>query len=120
MLAGAVDSIDAGTTGFVGLGGGANPAATSAAGDSILPVSGTLSDLYVVASPSTGATGTVVATVERNDVATAVTCTITLPSRTCSDVTDMQSFAAGDTITVQIVNSSGQIVDNIHWTAALR
>jgi len=120
---GSDDFIDASqTTSFIGLGGDANPAPTATGGgDAVLPEAGTLSNFQVSAVPD-GTSGTLQLTIEKNDVGTVVTCTITatgpaLTAQMCSDTTDTVSFAAGDRITVLVNNGTGSYVKYVRWTA---
>lgn len=126
MLFGATDFIDATqATSFVGLGGDANPAPSAAAGgDAVVPVAGTLYDLNVVAVPN-ATSKTVVITVEKNDAATTLACTITAvapagTARTCSDSTHSIAFAAGNKLAVLVSNGTGSFVKYVRWTAEYR
>jgi uncharacterized membrane protein len=66
--------------------------------------------------------GTLTFTVQRNDAATPMTCSITatapaLTARTCADTTDIVSFAAGDRISVEVQNGTRGYVKYVRWTA---
>ncbi len=101
--------------GYLGLFGGWDN--TEEAMEATLPTGGTLSNFYLNFSVNPIG-GPATATVYRNDVATSVTCTIAAWSQTsCSDLSDTQIFAPGDTISIQLDNHYNGNFEQAHWTA---
>jgi hypothetical protein len=118
ILAGSVDLIDAAdTTGAIGLGGEAGLAPDTVFADAFLPIAGRLTQFRVYAFPAADG-GTLTFTVEINDIKTAITCTISAPSRSCADLTHAVSASAGALIAVLVGNSTGAFVRDARWTAA--
>jgi hypothetical protein len=113
---GGTDFIDAAdTTGYISLGGG-QLAPSSATGGAPLPLGGTLRGLRVTASPD-APSGKITFGVRRNGTVTPVGCTITAPATSCTDVTDTQTFSAGERLSVYVTNATGGAVRYARWTA---
>ena len=64
----------------------------------VAPTSGELSDLYVTGLTSAVAANANVFAVYKNGTATAITCTIAIAAKTCTDTTHSVSVVAGDYI----------------------
>lgn len=79
-----------------GLGGGG--------GKQVAPRAGTISNLYVT-GPAEGAAATLQITLQDNSVNQAVTCTIPSSGSSCNDLTHTFSFAAGDALQWQTVQT---------------
>jgi hypothetical protein len=118
ILAGSVDLIDAAdTTGAIGLGGEAALAPDTIFADAFLPIAGRLTQFRVYAFPAADG-GTLTFTVEINDLKTAITCTISAPSRSCADLTHAVTASAGALVAVLVANTTGEFVRNVRWTAS--
>jgi hypothetical protein len=82
-----------------------------------VPVSGTLSNLYVNIRIEAGTGNSWTFTVLKNKGATPLTCTMTNPAVTCSDTTHTASFNAGDTLELEADPSSdNQSPQVINWS----
>ena len=81
------------------------------------PVSATISDLQISLDPPQPAwstsTGTLVFTFRDNGSSTAVTCTITAPAITCSDLVHTASVAQGDLIDFKLLATGTWATDNV-------
>jgi hypothetical protein len=71
------------------------------------PASGTISALYVDLEAAPGGTASVVVTLRKNGVDTAVACTVTGAFKANSDLAHSVSIAAGDSIAWRVVVSAG-------------
>src|SRR3989344_877790 len=67
---------------------------------SAFPVAGTLSSLYVKVATVPGGVTTRTFTIRKNQVATALTCTIDSAQTTCNDLSNTITFAVGDTVDI--------------------
>ena len=74
----------------------------------IIPVAGTIKNLYVLTSTTQSAAGTQVCTCRKNGANTAVVATITAGAAagTFSDTTNSVSVAAGDKLSLQVQNNA--------------
>lgn len=74
----------------------------------VIPVAGTVKNLYVVTSTAQPAGGSQVCTARKNGASTALTTTIAASAAagTFSDTTNSFSVAAGDKLGLQVVNNS--------------
>jgi len=81
---------------------------TAAGRNASLPAACTISSLYIETTGAQPASGTLVATVLKNNVATAITITIPISGAAgiYTDLIHSVSFSAGDAITVQLVNNA--------------
>lgn len=81
---------------------------TEAARQVVIPVAGTVKNLYVVTSTTQAAGGSQVCTVRKNAASTALTTTIaaSAAANTFSDTTNSFSVAAGDKLSLQVQNNS--------------
>lgn len=78
--------------------------ATEANRSQVMPTAGTISRLQVFITAAPGAAGDAYTfTLYKNGVATALTCTITHPDTTGSDLVNSVSVVAGDLVSMQIV-----------------
>lgn len=75
--------------------------ATNNRAKAIFPVAGTLKNLYIHNTDLFGTGGTATVTVYVNDIASALTCSITDPATTCHDTTHSVSIAANDAVYVR-------------------
>lgn len=89
----------------------------NAAVNQTMPVAGTLSQFRVHLTVAPGSTDTYVLTVYKNSVATALTCTVTGASSTCSDTTNSVTFAAGDDIAVGMTETGSPSASRAMYTA---
>jgi len=83
--------------------------ATESDVEQVMPVAGTLSNLYVRLDGTAGAAASgrsYTFTVRKNTADTAVTCTILETATSCSDATNSVAFSAGDLISVKSVPSA--------------
>ena len=97
------------TTNYVGLFAlSTSYSATEALSSFPMPGAGTVSRLYVVTTTSQSGTGSLVLTVRKNGVASALTVTIAAggAAATTSDTTNSEVFAAGDLFSISIVNNA--------------
>jgi hypothetical protein len=88
--------------------------------EQIVPVGGTLSNLYVRLDGTPGGASTgksYTFTVRKNGADTTVTCTILETATTCSDTTNSVTFNAGDRISIKTVASGGPTGREMRWTA---
>ena len=116
VLAGAVAFIDpTETTGFIGITGSQNVAASGAAIEGPVPA-GTVRDFR--AQLATDPPSALALTLLDNGAATAVTCAIATTSTSCSDTTHSVTVAAGDRLSVKVTHASGA-VHNLRWSAEL-
>jgi hypothetical protein len=118
VLFGSADFIDANaSTSAIGLGGSSNPApSASIGGDAMLPYAGTLSTFSAEGVANAG--GAITLTVEVNDAATALTCTMSSGGpETCSDTAHSVTVSAGDKVTVLVNNGTSSFVRWVRWTA---
>jgi hypothetical protein len=113
------------TTGFIGPSGQTNVLATDSDAAGVIPEAGTLTSLYVTSDSfdSTG-DGSATATVFVDDTATSLTCSLssgTTGDATCQATGASISVAAGDTVSVEIVNSTGPstYIRDIRWSSGL-
>jgi hypothetical protein len=124
----------AGATGFTVLSGGGTPdqqntryipvgaftSNTESAVSIPMPVAGTLSNLQVRLSTAPGSGNWYQLTVRKNSVSSIISCTITDSSQiTCTD-SDAVSFAAGDTISLQVVPGSNPNSAYLTWSVKLQ
>lgn len=74
---------------------------------------GAIKNLRVFSTLAPGPTGpnTFVVRVLKNNVATAVTCTMTDPATTCTDLTNSEAFAAGDRFVFQVEGTGASIAN---------
>ncbi|MES2803879.1 MAG: hypothetical protein V4654_15405, partial [Bdellovibrionota bacterium] len=74
----------------------------------LIPKSGTIKNFYLVTNGSQPATGSLVATIRKNGVDTAVTLTVSASAvaGTYSDTTNSFEVSAGDLISVRIFNNA--------------
>jgi hypothetical protein len=104
--------ITAGTTQYFG------PAGCFSTSDPVVatPVSTamTLKNFYVVSNTAPVGAQTYVVTVRKNNVDTAVTCTITGAATSCNDTTHTVAFAAGDRISAGVVSSASAVNANLN------
>jgi len=82
-----------------------------------MPTAGTLSQLGVTLGVSPGPSNSYTMTVEINNTASSVTCSINSNSSTCTDTSHTVAFAAGDTLTLRITPNSSPSVTSVRWTA---
>lgn len=89
-------------------GGGGEGTTASNRTQTLLPISGTLSNLYInCVGPSAGNTWTFTAL--KNGVSQSLSCSMTNPTKTCNDTTHSFSFSAGDIINIYTVaNTASQ------------
>jgi hypothetical protein len=107
--------INAGLTRYIGE-GTATLGGTEVGVQNIMPNAGTFSNLYVRLRTAQPADNSVVVTVRLNAASTALTVTIPASSganTTYSDVTHSFTYAAGDLISVMIVNNSASTSGSI-------
>jgi hypothetical protein len=71
-----------------------------------MPNAGTISNLYVSASPAPGTGQSWTIWLEKNGANTALTCGISNTSTTCSDTVDNVTYAAGDIMALKINGSA--------------
>jgi hypothetical protein len=119
VLGGAsVDSLDVDSTDFISL-WGSNASNTEAAVEALMPLDGTLSNLYVRLSgaPSTGDSYTF--TVRKNGAdEAALTCQVSGNTAVdCNDTTGTVAFVAGDRITIESTPASDPDPQTMRWTA---
>jgi hypothetical protein len=87
----------------------------------VLPVAGTIDQVYMVSNNAAGTGGSFVYTLEKNGADTTVTCTLSGNSAlTCNDTTHSATFAAGDTVSLKSVpsgspNASARIRFGMRW-----
>ena len=94
---------------------------TEAAGQIIIASATTIRNLYVSTSTAQGALGSCVLTARKNGVATSLTITIAAGAAAgiFSDTTNSVTFAAGDLISVQVVNNDAVNASAIFKTASV-
>lgn len=75
----------------------------------IVPISGTIKNLYVLTSTTQSSAGSQVCTLRKNGVNTAITTTIgaNAVAGTFSDTTNSVSVSAGDKLSLQVQNNAG-------------
>lgn len=85
----------------------------------VMPIAGTVSNLYVQfdAAPGTGTTTAV--TLMRNGSATTLTCSVADAASTCSDTSNTVTVAVGDTLSwrSQVTVGGSTFSPNLHVTA---
>jgi hypothetical protein len=99
----------ANSTAFWALSGSLGPSATENFRNIVIPVSGTLKNLYIRNGTAQSATGNIVFTVRKNGVDTAMTVTYANAdgaATTKSDTTNTVSVVAGDLICIKAVNAA--------------
>jgi hypothetical protein len=85
-----------------------------------MPVSGNISNFYVVLDVSPGSGKSYTFVVRKNGVDTSITCTISDTNTTGSDLTHSVSFTAGDYISICVIPSAGSPTAALmRWTASL-
>lgn len=72
---------------------------------SVMPRAGTADKMFVQLSAAEGAAATLAATLAKGGVGQAITCTVGNNGTTCNDTAHSFSFAAGDCLAVQTVQS---------------
>jgi hypothetical protein len=77
---------------------------------------GTLSN-FTVHFTAAVSTSTVLA-VQKNGIATAITCTVSKGANTCSDTTHTVTFAASDTILIHATYAGINTATNPSWSAS--
>jgi len=84
-----------------------------------MPRAGTVSNFFVRLDATIAAQGFVF-TVDKNGVATTITCTVATGTQACSDTTHSVSFVQGDLISVHANKNGGSPTPlPAHWTAQL-
>lgn len=78
---------------------------TNAQASGTMVRAGTVDKLYVVLTAAEGASATLAFTIYKNTSAQTVTCTVGNSATTCNDTAHSFSFAAGDSIAMQTVQS---------------
>jgi hypothetical protein len=117
VISGVVTFVDpADPSGFIGMGGEANLAATAAAAASEVPTAGTLAGFR--GHLTAPAAGSVVFMLFVNGIATTVACTVPAGATACVDSTHTVVLAAGDVIAVNLANSSG-LLRHVRWSSTL-
>ena len=111
-----VDRLD--TTGFIGTTGSQNVFATAREAASPVAIAGSFTGFSATAGSAVGGGG-VTLTLLKNGIATSVACTIASGASSCTDSIDTASFAATNTIAVEIQNGTGTFVRNVSWTGQL-
>lgn len=108
---GRASAIGAGTTNYLGI----SSSTTEADEAMVVPVSGTIRNLYVISdgSPAVGQTFTY--TARKNAVDQTVTCVISGAAVTANDATHSFTVSAGDSISVKLVTSAGASVRTHHF-----
>ena len=99
----------ANSTAYWALSGSLGPSATENFRNIVMPVSGTLKNLYIRNGSTQSATGNIVFTVRKNGVDTAMTVTYSNAdgaATTKSDTTNTVSVVAGDLICIKAVNAA--------------
>lgn len=82
----------------------------------IVPCDGVLSNFYVSVDTAGGSSRVWTLTVTKNNVDTALTCTVTDPATTGNDTTHTVSVSAGDLIEIRVVASNTGInATNLTW-----
>jgi hypothetical protein len=79
---------------------------TELAVEQLIPAAGTLQNFYVFIQAAPAANRSWTFTVRNTGADTAVTCTITAGTQSCSDLTHTAAFAAGDLIAVHVTAST--------------
>lgn len=104
------------TLGLVGFGGSSALTCTVTFNDPnfapAMPSAGTLKNLRVVSSANGVNASSGVFTVMKNNVATAITCTVGTAS-SCADTTNSVSVAAGDRIGIQFTTQAAETLANL-------
>jgi len=96
---------------------GANCASTEAESQLAMPANGTLQELHATLVTAPGSSS-VPFTIRKNGNPTAVACTITGTGTSCADSVNAVSFATGDLISVQVVETAGVPANvGIGWTS---
>jgi hypothetical protein len=72
----------------------------------VVAAAGTVKNFYFVIDTTPAAARSWTLTVRKNGANTAVTCTISNPNTSCSDLTHSVAFVAGDFISVAITASA--------------
>lgn len=101
---GATNSINAGTTGWEGI--GLQCSASEAVCQVPMANAGTIKNLYAKSGSAPGGTDTYVFTLRKNASSQSLTCTITGAATQCNDTTHSFSVVAGDLVDVQITSSA--------------
>lgn len=115
-------SVTASTTQYAPIAGQNNFNSTEAARQFVMPVAGTLKNLYVVTGTNQPASGSIVITVRENGVDQALTLTVAAnaTANTFSDVTHSFAFDAGALISIKFVNNAtGGSANIISWSAEI-
>ena len=114
-LSGSVTFVDpADLTGFSGIGGQQNVAATVTDAGSVIGSGGTISAFR---GQLTFPMGAVTFSLFVNGVATSLTCTVLAPGSACTDALHTVTLAAGDVIAVRIANASSNPLRHVSWSA---
>ncbi len=79
----------------------------------IAPISGTLSNLIIYCNTAPGGSETVVITIRKNGIDTAITATLTGASLSSSDTTHLINISSGDKITVKSVVSANSVASDL-------
>ena len=82
-----------------------------------MPLTGTLTDLYITLDGSPGAGTSYTLTILNDGVATNVSCIVSGTSTQCTDLINSAAFTAGDGITIESVPSNGPVERQLRWTA---
>lgn len=114
ILGGNIGSIAATNTLYSGF--GFNSSATEADMLFPIPAAGTVKSLYAMANGAAGGSQSWVITVRKNGVDTALTCTMSDPAVTASDVTHSFTVVAGDQISIKTVASAGATTRKLAMT----
>ena len=103
-----LDALNNGATEYAVLHGSGSWNAAEVDRNEVIATAGTISRLYVElsAAPGGGAGDAYVFTLRKNGAATALTCTITQPATSGSDVAHSVAVVAGDTVSMECVPSS--------------
>lgn len=102
-------------TGYKSPFGGAWTGTNEAIAAALMPTAGVLDKLYVNLNTSPGAGNSYAFTIYKNGIATSLGVTISDSATTGSDLADSVSFAAGDTISIEVVPTSGPVTARAHF-----
>jgi hypothetical protein len=86
--------------------GTAGQSATEASAWQVSSQSGTLSQLYVATDAAPGTGNSIAVTVDVNDAAQSITCTISNSATSCSDTVDSATLTPGQVLDFKVVSSA--------------
>jgi hypothetical protein len=111
-----VSTVATGATVYVGTAG---QSATEAAAWQVTSQAGTLAQLYVATDAAPGTGNSIVVTVDVNDAAQSITCTIANSATSCHDTVDSAVVVPGQLVDFEVVSSASATAARVAASVSL-